>query len=269
MSNAVGTFHAGSSRRDRVQLSPHRFTSNRHLSRPHLCLNLRGASTSGVDWSGQPWCIVQYRSARPNAARPPRCAAGFLRRQLDRSHRRQPGNIEEIARRPARGVPGANEPRPCRQMVRKFIYLGSPRMNKMTSIPNKSGDGREPMLHRTRHGPVRGERFSHGILRESANAWFRGSVSRSCDRGRIYCIKTCAQELRADRQREARRRYRATPVAAPCMQSEIAVTAPECERRALGQRGRGQAYRVFVIKIRDVPGGSQAISPKRFQPFRA
>ena len=36
-------------------------------------------------------------------------------------------------------------------------------------------------------------------------------VCRSCDRGQIYCIKICAQKVRADRQREARRRYQATP----------------------------------------------------------
>jgi len=36
-------------------------------------------------------------------------------------------------------------------------------------------------------------------------------VCRCCDRGQIYCIKTCAQKVRADRQREARRRYQATP----------------------------------------------------------
>lgn len=36
-------------------------------------------------------------------------------------------------------------------------------------------------------------------------------VCRRCDRGQIYCIKTCAQKVRYDRQREARRRYQATP----------------------------------------------------------
>ena len=36
-------------------------------------------------------------------------------------------------------------------------------------------------------------------------------VCRRCDRGQIYCIGTCAQEARRDRQREARRRYQATP----------------------------------------------------------
>jgi hypothetical protein len=36
-------------------------------------------------------------------------------------------------------------------------------------------------------------------------------VCRFCDRGQIYCIKTCAQKVRADRQRVARRRYQATP----------------------------------------------------------
>jgi hypothetical protein len=36
-------------------------------------------------------------------------------------------------------------------------------------------------------------------------------VCRGCDRGQIYCIKTCARKVRADRQREARRRYQATP----------------------------------------------------------
>ena len=35
-------------------------------------------------------------------------------------------------------------------------------------------------------------------------------VCRRCDRGQIYCIGTCAQEARRDRQREARRRYQAT-----------------------------------------------------------
>ena len=36
-------------------------------------------------------------------------------------------------------------------------------------------------------------------------------VCRLCDRGQIYCVGTCAQEARRDRQREARRRYQATP----------------------------------------------------------
>ena len=31
-----------------------------------------------------------------------------------------------------------------------------------------------------------------------------------CDRGQIYCIGTCAQEARRDRQKEARQRYQAT-----------------------------------------------------------
>lgn len=36
-------------------------------------------------------------------------------------------------------------------------------------------------------------------------------VCRQCDRGQTYCIGSCAQEARRDRQREARRRYQATP----------------------------------------------------------
>ncbi len=36
-------------------------------------------------------------------------------------------------------------------------------------------------------------------------------VCWQCDRGQIYCVGTCAQEARRDRQREARRRYQATP----------------------------------------------------------
>ena len=36
-------------------------------------------------------------------------------------------------------------------------------------------------------------------------------VCRRCDRGHIYCIGTCAQEARRDNQKEARRRYQATP----------------------------------------------------------
>jgi hypothetical protein len=36
-------------------------------------------------------------------------------------------------------------------------------------------------------------------------------VCRCCDRGQVYCIETCAQKARHDRQREARRRYQATP----------------------------------------------------------
>ena len=36
-------------------------------------------------------------------------------------------------------------------------------------------------------------------------------VCRRCDRGQIYCMGTCAQQARRDRQREARRRYQATP----------------------------------------------------------
>jgi len=36
-------------------------------------------------------------------------------------------------------------------------------------------------------------------------------VCRRCDRGHIYCIGPCAQEARRDNQREARRRYQATP----------------------------------------------------------
>jgi hypothetical protein len=31
------------------------------------------------------------------------------------------------------------------------------------------------MLHRARHGPARGERFSHGIVHEITKAWFRRS----------------------------------------------------------------------------------------------
>jgi hypothetical protein len=36
-------------------------------------------------------------------------------------------------------------------------------------------------------------------------------VCTRCDRGQIYCFGTCAQEARCNRQREARRRYQATP----------------------------------------------------------
>lgn len=36
-------------------------------------------------------------------------------------------------------------------------------------------------------------------------------VCGRCDRGQTYCIGSCAQEARRDRQREARRRYQATP----------------------------------------------------------
>ena len=35
-------------------------------------------------------------------------------------------------------------------------------------------------------------------------------VCRRCDHGQIYCVGTCAQEARRERQREARRRYQAT-----------------------------------------------------------
>ena len=36
-------------------------------------------------------------------------------------------------------------------------------------------------------------------------------VCRRCDRGQSYCMGTCAQQGRRDRQREARRRYQTTP----------------------------------------------------------
>jgi hypothetical protein len=36
-------------------------------------------------------------------------------------------------------------------------------------------------------------------------------VCRRCDRGHTYCLGTCAQDARRERQREARRRYQATP----------------------------------------------------------
>ena len=36
-------------------------------------------------------------------------------------------------------------------------------------------------------------------------------VCRDCDRGQIYCFGTCAQDARRENQREARRRYQATP----------------------------------------------------------
>ena len=36
-------------------------------------------------------------------------------------------------------------------------------------------------------------------------------VCRRCDRGQIYCTGTCAQEARREKQRNARRRYQATP----------------------------------------------------------
>jgi hypothetical protein len=36
-------------------------------------------------------------------------------------------------------------------------------------------------------------------------------VCRRCDRGQIYCVGTCAQEARRERQRNARRRYQTTP----------------------------------------------------------
>lgn len=39
----------------------------------------------------------------------------------------------------------------------------------------------------------------------------RSSSVVRCDRGQIYCNGTCAQEARRERQREARRRYQATP----------------------------------------------------------
>lgn len=35
-------------------------------------------------------------------------------------------------------------------------------------------------------------------------------VCRRCDRGQIYCFGACAQEVRRERRREARRRYQAT-----------------------------------------------------------
>jgi hypothetical protein len=36
-------------------------------------------------------------------------------------------------------------------------------------------------------------------------------ICRRCDRGQIYCTETCAQDARRDNQRQARRRYQATP----------------------------------------------------------
>jgi len=36
-------------------------------------------------------------------------------------------------------------------------------------------------------------------------------VCRRCDRGQIYCMGICAQDARREGQREARRRYQATP----------------------------------------------------------
>ena len=36
-------------------------------------------------------------------------------------------------------------------------------------------------------------------------------VCRRCDRGQIYCTGTCAQVARREKQRNARRRYQATP----------------------------------------------------------
>ena len=36
-------------------------------------------------------------------------------------------------------------------------------------------------------------------------------VCRRCDRGQVYCAGTCAQQARRHHQREARRRYQATP----------------------------------------------------------
>jgi hypothetical protein len=36
-------------------------------------------------------------------------------------------------------------------------------------------------------------------------------VCRRCDRGQIYCAGTCAQQVRRHQQREARRRYQASP----------------------------------------------------------
>ena len=36
-------------------------------------------------------------------------------------------------------------------------------------------------------------------------------VCRRCDRGQIYCAGTCGQQARRHKQREARRRYQATP----------------------------------------------------------
>lgn len=35
-------------------------------------------------------------------------------------------------------------------------------------------------------------------------------VCRRCDRGQVYCARTCADDIRHERQREARRRYQAT-----------------------------------------------------------
>lgn len=37
-------------------------------------------------------------------------------------------------------------------------------------------------------------------------------ICRRCDRNQIYCMGNCAQEARRDKQREARRRYQASPV---------------------------------------------------------
>jgi len=36
-------------------------------------------------------------------------------------------------------------------------------------------------------------------------------VCRRCDRGQIYCVGSCARDARRDGQREARRRYQASP----------------------------------------------------------
>lgn len=36
-------------------------------------------------------------------------------------------------------------------------------------------------------------------------------ICRQCDRGQIYCLGSCARDARRERQKEARRRYQATP----------------------------------------------------------
>lgn len=36
-------------------------------------------------------------------------------------------------------------------------------------------------------------------------------ICRRCDRGQIYCVGSCARDARREGQREARRRYQATP----------------------------------------------------------
>lgn len=91
-------------------------------------------------------------------------------------------------------------------------------------------------------------------------------VCSRCDRGQIYCVGTCAQEARRDHQREARRRYQATP------RGRAMHAARNRRYRARGRyvtdQGLDNEHRAGSLLASDVDGAlSQPTSGAKLLPW--